>query len=418
MTGQSAFLRRAARLGLLGAACAFVCTALAAGQLDIIQRFSTAAGGGWSQARTALPATLGSFAAAPAAALYCALSARYGVRRTLIPCLLLTALGCVGVAAARGMDAAGGAAQGVYWLYFASMLALRSVCVCLPLACFQLAVNWFEAQRGRALGVMCAGVPIFYAVGTPVFSNLVAGRLGGDYRALYLAASVLLTALAVLVRLCAAERPEAVGMFPDGAPRPPDTRDIAPRGRMSLLALAGGAPLFVLCACMGSMPTRFMELGGLTLWLGASRRLAVGVILGIPAGALLGALTDRRGVGPAAALLSLLSLVPVISLWRMPTGGGVWPLLFWGVGAGLLLGGAPVLLPAGTAHLFGREGYPAAAGLILPAALLPAAAAAPLSRRLLTAGQLELLYGGLAAVGILGLVAALRLWSLAAEDAP
>ena len=390
-----------------GFAYMFLCAGLEGGQLELAR---AAAGNSWDEARAALPMTVGALLAVPFS--FAALTGylRRGVRQGMIVWGAAAALGCVGLMNARD----------VYWLYFAATVLLRCACAGLEMGVAALGAAWSLRFRGRLLGLVTMGAPLFYAVGAPVIADFVGARLGGDWRPLYLAVAVALALLALAVRFLLRDRPEDAGLYPDGGGRAPaDAAEedapaltigkILSTKRTWLLLAVCGAYTTSAAGCMGAMEAWFTALGGEEVWTGAAPWLALGAIFAMPMSYIFGWLGDRLGAGGACIVLGAGLLVAPGAMWAMPQGGSVPLEIVWGLGVAVILGGVSTLLPCALAHAFGRRQYLAAGRVILPAALL-AAALAPLGAAwCVRAGLGRTVFLALAALAVLGLLGSVLL---------
>ena len=84
-----------------------------------------------------------------------------------------------------------------------------------------LAANWFIKYRGRVMGIITLGSPLFSVIGTSVMTTFISTRLNGDYRPFYVGICIVLVAIALLVALLLKDAPENAGLYPDGADHPP-----------------------------------------------------------------------------------------------------------------------------------------------------------------------------------------------------
>lgn len=407
---------------ILGIVYMFMYSGLQNDQINIIQTYITAEGGGWSSTMTQLPMTVGNFVCIVLTFLYGTCFIKYGTRKTLIPCIVLSALGCVGIVAANGLDIYGGATTGIYWLYFISLFVVRCTCMCLQMAGFQLAASWFIKYRGRVLGIVTLGSPLFSVVGTSVMTRFINNQLGGDYRPFYIGIAVILALIALLTRLLLKDTPEEAGLYPDGADHPPvseendeiklTVKQVLSEKRGWIMIVSYAAFQFIINACMGSMAVRFMALGGAEVWISATTYLAMGAILGIPMSYVFGWIDDKLGTVTASLILGLTELIPVIALWAMPEGGSVPLEIIWGFGVACMTGGVPTMHPASITYAYGRREYQSANRIIMAIQLIPSAFAAMMMVALIGAGQANTAYIILLAIIIVGLIATAMMRSI------
>ena len=152
---------------ILGVIFMFLYSGLQNDQINIIQGFSA-----WENTSTQLPMTVGNFVCIVLTFVFGTCFIKFGVRKTLIPCIAVCALGCLGIVAANGIAAINPALEvgkhavndpavtGNYALFWVSLFAVRCACMCLQMAGFQLAASWFVRYRGRVLGIVTLGSPL------------------------------------------------------------------------------------------------------------------------------------------------------------------------------------------------------------------------------------------------------------------
>lgn len=408
---------------VLGIVYMFMYSGLQNDQINIIYTYSA-----WSNTSTQLPITIGNFVCIALTFVFGTMFMKFGVRKTLIPCILLSALGCVGVAAANGLAvytelglteglaAYATSAAGVYWLYFISMLVIRCTCMCFQMAGFMLCANWFIKYRGRVMGIITLGSPLFSVVGTGVMTKFISSNLGGDYRLFYIGIAVILAVIALLTRFMLKDTPEEAGLYPDGADHAPlsegqqaeinlTVKQVLSEKRAWLLIVSYGAFQFIINCCMSSMAIRFISLGGIEVWMNAITWLSVGAILGIPMSYIFGIIDDKLGSIKASAILGLTELIPVLALLFMPQGGSVWLMILWGFGVACMTGGVPTMHPCITAYCYGRREYQSANRVIMAIQLIPSAVAAYMMAALIQSGNGNLAYIICLIVVVIGLVA-------------
>ena len=210
MLKNKKFARYAIAFCILGVVWMFFYSGLQNDQINIIQGFS-----GWSNAQTLAPMTVGSLVCIVLTMVYGTCFIKFGVRKTLTPCIILSALGCAGIAAANGLACNGG--TGNYVLYAISLFIVRCTCMCFQMSGFQLAASWFIRYRGRVLGIITLGSPLFSVIGTSVMTSFISNNLGGDYRPFYYGLCIVLVIIAILGCCLLRDFPDDVGLFPDGA---------------------------------------------------------------------------------------------------------------------------------------------------------------------------------------------------------
>lgn len=412
---QPKFFGRALLLCILGVVFMFVFSGLQSDQINIIQAFVTPDGGGWSPVQTQLPMTVGNFVCIILTFVYGSLFIKFGVKKPLIVVLVITAIGVIGIALANGLDCNGGAASGNYGLYCVSMFIVRCGCMILQMAGFQLVANWFIRYRGQIMGIVTMGSPLFSVIGTSVMMNFIAKRLNGDYRPFYIGIAIIIIVICIIIAVGIKDTPEEAGLYPDGSKTPPKSENheevhlnvgqVLKQKKAWQLIIAFGAFQFTIAACMGSMAVRYMSLGGLDVWLNATKYLAIGAILGIPMSYVFGFLDDKFGSVKASIILGLTELIPVLALMLQPMGGNTALMLVWGFGVACMTGGVPTLHPCITSFAYGRKEYQSANRIIMAIQLIPYSFAAMMMTVLIQSGKANAAYIILIVVIVIGIAA-------------
>jgi len=402
-------------LAILGIVFMFFYSGLQNDQINIIQAFINEEGGGWSATLTQLPMTVGNFVCIALTFVYGTFFVKFGVKKPLVIIMIITALGTLGIVASNGLNCNGGVANGSYPLFFISLFIVRCGCMVLQMAGFQLVASWFIKARGQMMGIITLGSPLFSIVGTAGLTNVIAKNFNGDYRIFYVGVAIIVAVIAIVVAIFVKNTPEDVGLYPDGASEPPKSeageastltvKQVLSEGRAWLLIISFGAFQFIINACMGSMVVRYMSLGGLDVWLSATKWLAMGAAIGIPMSYIFGLLDDKIGSVKASIILGLTELIPVIALMVQPEGGSIPAMIVWGFGVACMTGGVPTMHPSITSYVYGRRDYQAANRVIMAIQLIPSAFAAMMMVTLISMGKANLAYGILIAVIIVGLIA-------------
>ena len=170
------------------------------------------------------------------------LADRYGPRIMLVAGGLGLGAACFGMATATNIL--------LFFVAFASLRALGQGS--LIINCVLLVNQWFVSRRGRAIGMMTMGVVLSTATYPPVARFLI-DSIG--WREAYAVLGAVAIALIVPAALFVIKnRPEDVGLFPDGSSQPPvsETRQATPGVRRNprvltsasfwLVALSLGLP--------------------------------------------------------------------------------------------------------------------------------------------------------------------------------
>ena len=407
---------------ILGVVFNFMYSGLQNDHYNIITSYSA-----WTATQIQAARTVAEYVCIALTFVYGTFFMKFGVRKTLIPCILLCALACIGIVTANGQVVSGGA--GYFWLFNISSFVLRCGCMCFQMAGFQIAANWFIKYRGRILGIITLGSPLFSVVGIGVFTGLISSHWNGDYRFFYIGISVILVAIAICTRFFLRDTPEEVGLYPDGADHAPISEDhsdeihmtvkqVLSEKRAWLLIVSYGAFQFIINCCMSSMAVRYMSLdpelmalraagldGPPTVWLAATKWLSVGAILGIFMSYVFGWIDDKFGTIKASYALGISELIPVLMLMFMPMGGNVPMEILWGFGVACMTGGVPTMHPASITYAYGRREYQSANRVIMAIQLIPSAFAAIMMAALIESGKGRLAYGICLVVIVIGLIA-------------
>ena len=189
------------------------------------------------------------------------LSDSYGPRIMLVVAGVGLGAACFGMATATHI-----------LLFFISFAALRALGQgSLSISCVLLVNQWFVERRGRAVAIMTMGAVVSTAL-FPPFARFLIDSI--DWRAAYAILGLLVIALIVPVALLVVRnRPEDMGLYPDGSDGPPvsETRQPASADRRHarvyrsagfwLLAIALSTPSLVSTALIFHQTSVFEENG-------------------------------------------------------------------------------------------------------------------------------------------------------------
>lgn len=299
------------------------------------------------------------------------LADRFGARLMLTAIALALGVACFGMSFAAGPLA--------LFLGFAALRALGQGS--LPVTATMLTSQWFVKRRGRAVAVVVLGLAASNAVLPPVTQSLI-GSVGWReaYVALGIMVWVLLIPAAILV---VRNRPEDVGLHPDGSPAPVEEpggdQDGEGRGFWKVVASPDFWFLAVPLAAVPFVVTAlvFHQISILD-GQGLTPAAAAGVFVPFAAAsagatALSGALAERlgpRGVLTVSLALLLSAVVGLQLVSTVPTA------IAYSVLLGAAAGTQGVVAGMIWAHYYGRAGLgrvqgPATMVMISAAALAP-----------------------------------------------
>lgn len=370
------FLLHTFVLVLLGAFFLFFYVGLQNDHLNVLTPYLQATYG-WNDLAITNPVTIAAVAAIALYLLVGAAFVKYGVRKILVPSILLLAAGCLGIAFAGNN----------YSLYALSVFTVRALVVPLLLGAFMLCANWFIKYRGRVLGIVTAGGPIFSVVGIASMTWLANDAGLGLH--VYTIIAAILILLALITALGIKDTPEEMGLHPDGADHPPQSEaddagepitvgQLLRETRAWQLIISYGIMQFVIVAMMAYMAVRYISLSTpedvpnlfvskALVW------LSLGAASGIPMSYVLGWIDDKLGSIKASLVLNMLFFFAVVPLALMPQGGNVALMAIWAFGVACMTGGVPTMHPCITSYVYGRKHFMEANKWIMTIQAIPMA---------------------------------------------
>lgn len=387
------FARYSIMLMLLGVCYMFLYSGLQNDHLNILTPY-LAQNYGWDDLKITNPVTYGALVCIVLYLVIGALFVKFGVKKVLIPCMGLLALGCFGIAIA-GEN---------YSLYFISLFIVRIMVVPLQMGGFMLSANWFIKYRGRVLGIVTAGSPLFSIAGIGLLTS-IATNLG--LKTAYMAIGGAVVLIGIITAMSIKDTPEDAGLFPDGADKAPvsekiETEDVTLKmiltdSRAWKLIISYGILQFVIVGMMAYMAVRYITLSTpedvpnlfvskALLW------LSVGAAAGIPMSYVLGWIDDKLGSIKASLVLIVLYFFAVVPLAIMPVGGSVPLMVVWAFGVACMTGGMPTMHPCVTSYVYGRKQYMAANKWIMTIQAIPMAFAIAFMGAFNQAGKLTYAY--------------------------
>ncbi len=279
------------------------------------------------------------------------LSDRYGPRMMLVAAGLGLGAACFGMATATHIL--------VFYLAFAALRALGQGS--LSINCILLVNQWFVSKRGLAVGLMTLGSMLSTAL-FPSFARFLIVNI--DWRGAYAVLGVVAIGLIVPVALFVVRnRPEDMGLFPDGSPRPPlsETRQATTGVRRNikvfsspsfwLLALSLSSPSLITTALMFHQASIFLE-NGLSATLAAGAFAVFSVSSGTSS-MIAGFVSDRTG--PRVLLVfSMATLVATLGVGVLMD--SLLVAMAYVVMMGISSGSYMIVHSTIWAHYYGRHG--------------------------------------------------------------
>ena len=279
------------------------------------------------------------------------LADRYGPRIMLVAAGFGLGAACFGMATATHV-----------LLFFVAFAALRALGQgSLSINCILLVNQWFVSRRGRAVGLMTLGSMLSTAL-FPSFARFLIDSI--DWRGAYAVLGVVAIGLIVPVALFVVRnRPEDVGLFPDGSSQPPvsEIRQAAAGVRRNvrvfsslsfwLLALSLSSPSLITTALMFHQASIFEE-NGLSATLAAGA-FAVFSVSSASSSLVAGFVTDR--IGPKSLLVfSMATLVATLALGVVIN--SLYVAVIYVVMMGISSGSYIIVHSTIWAHYYGRHG--------------------------------------------------------------
>lgn len=309
---------------------------------------------GWNRGEVAGVFSLGFLVAGISSPLWGRLADRRGPRASFVPGVLLAGLLCIALSRVWSLGS-------LYLLYILFTFSFAGISL-IPISV--ILSNWFVRKRGRAIGFAYTGVGFGTLILTPVVGLLVT-HLG--WRAAYVVSGVALLVLLTPVALWLTNRPEDMGLTPDGLPVPegdvPGGNEVSRIGapglhlgealRTSAFWLVGVTWLITMMplSAVNLHQVPFMTDLGLSTELAA---LAAGLVGGMSIiGRIgVGVLSERYSIQRIYAVCYGLLALGIASLWAVAS-TGVVGLVFYVGFFGIAVGGCFALTALLVGDLFG-----------------------------------------------------------------
>jgi len=342
---------------------------------------------------------------------------KVGVRKILVPSTVLLGVATI----LLGFSTA----NANLTLYNVSLFFVRLLVVPLQMGGFMLCANWFIKYRGRVMGIITAGSPLFSIVGISILSAVYSSV--GKIDIAYLIFGGVVVLVGVLIWALLRDKPEDVGLFPDGSDHAPltetdESEDVSLKEILTSkvgwqLIISYGIMQFVINAMMAYMVARYMMLCAnadqpMELWLEAVVYLSIGAALGIPMSYVLGWIDDKIGTIKASLILNILFFIAVIPLTIMPVGGSKPLMLVWAFGVACMTGGVPTMHPCSVSYVYGRKKYQAANKWIMTIQAIIMAFSLYYMGFFFDNGKADMAYYGLIIMLVVSLITIITMWNI------
>ncbi len=382
MFENRAYWKRALPVWILGVFLMYFYSGLQNDHLNVLTTYYTKLG--WSALTITNPVTWGTLVVIPATVLVGTLMIRFSVTRVLIPGIILLALACVGLAFS-GMNKV---------MFSISLFMVRLLVLVLQMGAYMLCTNWFVQLRGRALGIITIGCPLFTATG---IATLTWGVNHYGLTESYIGVAVAVLLLGILVSIFIKSSPEDVGLYPDGSEceiasstgeiQSIPLREVLSNAGSWWLIISFGILQFCIVAMMAFYVPRLA-------WTGTNQTiylfwLAVAAVLGMPISFILGVIDDKFGTVIASIVLSITFLIALFALLFM-TENNIPLIITAAIGLAGVTGGTPNLHPSITTYVWGRDKYQAANRWIMAIQAVMMAFALPFMSFIMDANQGDL----------------------------
>ncbi|MDF2512111.1 MAG: transporter [Herbinix sp.] len=398
---------------VLGILYMFFYSGLQNDHINILQPYLSSTYG-WSDLQITNPVTYGSIVVI-IFYLVCGVAfVKFGVKKFMVPSMIVLGLACCGIAFSGSN----------YTLYAISLFFVRVLVVPLQMGGFMLCANWYIKYRGRVMGIITAGSPLFSVCGISILTK-VSNNVG--IKEAYIVMGVVVVVIGVVTGFFMKDTPEDAGLFPDGADKAPisekdesepiSLKKLLSEARAWQLIISYGIMQFVINAMMSYMAVRYISLSTeadvpnlfvakALLW------LSIGAIAGIPMSYVLGVIDDKLGSIKASLVLNMLFFFAVIPLALMPVGGSVPLMVVWAFGVACMTGGVPTMHPCVTSYVYGRKHYQAANKWIMTIQAIPFAFSVAFMAAFNQAGKLTTAYYVLMVLLVISFITILTMWKI------
>lgn len=413
MGKKQLYRRNALSIYISGIVAYYLATGLMNDHINILQPYY-AQTYGWSATVITMPVTVAGYVAIAMAAVFGILFHKFSASRILGISTLVLGL------SALGLSMAGDNLP----FYSICLFFLRLMVLPLALGIQYLCTSWFVETRGRALGIVTMGGPLCSATLVAILTMATAAvGFTATYRTIGIAVMIIGVLFLVLVK----DKPEQLGLYPDGADHPPaefrqnsgdmTLGDLLKDKNTYLIVIPLGLLWLCLVGIMAFFVPHLASTGtASTIYLPA---LTVSAVLGMGLSYLVGVVDDKWGTPAAFLLLCVFNFMAVFGLLFM-TQNNIVMLVIAAVGIAGMTGGLQNIQPSIVSYIYGRRNFSALNGWLYAfESVLSAFGLSYMSIIMDSTGGLTTAYWGMAVMTAVSTVFILLLWKLnpAAKDA-
>lgn len=354
------FIKNALPLLIIGLLSYYLFVALIGEQINILATVMTGETG-WDMGVVMNAYTIGGLLSVPATFLINTLLMKVSTRKFLVinSFIIAVAVALMGISVQFFS----------MFLFMAAFLIVRVFAVCIQSAVNYMCTEWWVKNKGKALGIITMGAPIASATFVALMTFLTGTSL--MFTGSYFIFAGMMVVLGILSLIWYKDRPEDIGLYPDGASEAPVNedqpenklriRDVLKNPRTWMLIVSFGIINF----CNNSMTAFFvpaMQAKGVDTGVYLSV-LAIGAVVGIPISFLLGVIDDKWGTPKASVCLCGLAVIGFLGM-AFTQGNMYFTIGLATFGYASITGGFPNLLPSMVAYTFGRRNFLGASRII------------------------------------------------------
>jgi len=311
---------------------------------------------GWSRGSITTIVSISNIVAAAVTFFIFALAGRIGAAKVLIVILFIAGISAVVLSRSTEFGP------------FAFALALMTVgslggLMVLPGV---LLAKWFVKNKGKVLGIVTIGAPLSTASFVLIMNTL---NYAYSFEVAYTSAGIFIIIIAVFGLFAIVEKPEDVGLSPDGIKLSPDqvkemkanmedkagmipTKEILKKKESWMYVVAFGFCIFIMGGIMSQLVLRLMDVGFDLMR--AVGFLSISALLAIPVSFAWGFADDRFGTRRVCIVFTLTFSIAALCLIFVAQDRTAITIIGM-IGIASLAGGLPNLEPSFVASIFGRK---------------------------------------------------------------